>query len=63
MTQNLRLLVKRREKKMTQLELAEMAGTTDLRISKFEVGRACPTPEERRRISEVLNVPAFELFM
>ena len=63
MTQNLRLLVKRREKKLTQVELAELAGTTHLRISKFECGWAYPSLEEKQRISEVLNVPAFELFM
>lgn len=62
MEKNLRLLLHRKVNQLTQAEVAELTGSTELRISKFECGRAHPTPEEKRRISEVLNIPAFELF-
>ena len=62
MTKNMRLLLNRKLAGYTQIELAELSGTTELRISKFECGRAHPNREEKRRIAEVLDVPTFELF-
>ena len=40
---------------MTQAELATMAGTTQERVSDFEVGRRNPGAEEKERIMQALG--------
>jgi transcriptional regulator with XRE-family HTH domain len=47
---------------LTQLQLAEKIGTKEIEVSRFETGRAEPDAEVKRRIAEVLQKPAFELF-
>ena len=34
----------RKEKKLTQAQLAEKLGITDRAVSKWETGKVCPTP-------------------
>ena len=47
---------------LTQLQLAEKIGKKEIEVSRFETGRAEPDAEVKRRIAEVLQKPAFELF-
>ena len=47
---------------MTQRQLAEKIGTKEIEVSRFETGRAEPDSEVKRRMAEVLQKPAFELF-
>ena len=47
---------------MTQLQLADRIGRKEIEISRFETGRARPDLEVKRRIADVLQKPAFELF-
>jgi len=47
---------------MTQLQLADKIGKKEIEVSRFETGRAEPDAEVKRRIAEVLQKPAFELF-
>ena len=47
---------------LPQLQLAEKIGTKEIEVSRFETGRAEPDAEVKRRIAEVLQKPAFELF-
>ncbi len=47
---------------MTQLQLAEQVGRKEIEISRLETGRAQPDPDTRRRIAEVLQKPAYEIF-
>ena len=62
MASNYRLKAARVLKGLTQLRLAELVGSKEIDISRFETGRARPDKDTRRRISEVLQKPAFELF-
>lgn len=62
MATNSRLKAARVFKGMTQLALAEKVGAKEIEISRIETGRAQPEPEMKRRIAEVLQKPAFELF-
>jgi transcriptional regulator with XRE-family HTH domain len=62
MAQNNRLRAARVLLGMTQLQLAEKIGSKEIEVSRFETGRAEPDAEVKRRIAEVLQKPAFELF-
>ena len=62
MAQNNRLRAARVLLGMTQLQLAEKIGSKEIEVSRFETGRAEPDAEAKRRIAEVLQKPAFELF-
>jgi transcriptional regulator with XRE-family HTH domain len=62
MAQNNRLRAARVLLGMTQLQLAEKIGRKEIEVSRFETGRAEPDAEAKRRIAEVLQKPAFELF-
>jgi len=44
------------------MELAEKTGLKEVEISRIETGRACPDAETKRRISEALQKPTFEIF-
>ncbi len=62
MAANTRLKAARVLKGLTQLQLAEKVGTREIEISRIETGRARPDAELKRRIAEILQKPAFELF-
>jgi transcriptional regulator with XRE-family HTH domain len=62
MATNTRLKAARVLKGLTQYQLAERIGTREIEISRIETGRARPDAERKRRIAEVLQKPAFELF-
>lgn len=51
----------RKEKGMTQLELAEKMGVTDKAVSKWERDLSCPDINSIPRLAEVLNVSVEEL--
>lgn len=59
---NIRLRTARVAKGMTQLQLAERIGRKEIEISRYETGRACPDPETKKRISEILEKSVIELF-
>jgi transcriptional regulator with XRE-family HTH domain len=44
------------------MQLAEKVGTREIEISRIETGRARPDADRKRRIAEILQKPAFELF-
>lgn len=54
-TDNLRRL--RREKKLTQVQLAEKVGVTACTVQNWENGRAFPQPDMREQIANVLSIP------
>lgn len=62
MATNIRLRTARVGKGLTQLQLAEIIGIKEIEISRFETGRAFPDPLTKRRISEVLQKPTYEIF-
>ena len=62
MAANYRLKAARVLKGLTQLQLAEKLGGKEIDISRFETGRARPGADMKRRIAEVLQKPAFEIF-
>jgi transcriptional regulator with XRE-family HTH domain len=62
MAANNRLRAARVLKGFTQLQLAEKVGAKEIEISRYETGRARPDDEIKRRIVDVLQKPAFELF-
>lgn len=47
---------------LTQAELAELLGTTQQAIAKWETGKSVPRDETRWRLASELGVPAHELF-
>ena len=51
----------RREKGMTQKELADMLNITDKAVSKWERGMACPDTQLIPRLAEILGVSVEEL--
>ena len=51
----------RREKGMTQKELADMLNITDKAVSKWERGMACPDTHIIPRVAEILGVSVEEL--
>ena len=62
MATNLRLKAARAIRGFTQLKLAEELGIREIEISRLETGRRRPSAEMKRRISELLQKPTFELF-
>ncbi|NLF99511.1 MAG: helix-turn-helix transcriptional regulator [Lentisphaerae bacterium] len=62
MASNKRLKAARVLRGLTQLQLAEMVGTKEIEISRYETGRAYPAPDTKRRIAEILQKPVYELF-
>ena len=58
----LRLVQQRLDQGLTQAQLAERAGVKEIEISRFETGRAIPSADLKRRLTELLRKPAFELF-
>ena len=59
---NMRLRTARVAQGLTQLQLAEKIGRKEIEVSRFETGRTQPDPEAKRRIAEVLQKPAHEIF-
>jgi transcriptional regulator with XRE-family HTH domain len=53
----------RKERKMTQDQLAEKVGIDPKNISKIETGINYPTPETIEAIAKALNVEIYELFV
>ncbi|MBR5292622.1 MAG: helix-turn-helix transcriptional regulator [Clostridia bacterium] len=51
----------RREKGMTQRELADMLNITDKAVSKWERGQACPDTQLIPKLTEILGVSVEEL--
>ena len=51
----------RKEKEMTQKELADKLGVTDRAVSKWENGRGMPDVSLLRKISEILEITVNEL--
>ena len=51
----------RREKGMTQKELADMLNITDKAVSKWERGMACPDTHIIPRVAEILGISVEEL--
>ena len=53
---------RRRAKKLSQAQLAELVGVTQAQISRWEKGQAQPSAENRKRLMEILtgldNAPA-----
>jgi DNA-binding XRE family transcriptional regulator len=47
---------------MTQLQLAEKVGVKEIAVSRIETGRSQPDAGMKRRIADLLQKPAFELF-
>ena len=62
MATNNRLRAARALKGLTQLQLAEKIGTKEIEVSRIETGRSRPDADLKRRIVDVLQKPAFELF-
>ncbi len=62
MASNYRLKAARVLRGLTQLQLAEQIGSKEINISRLETGRANPDAPMKRRIAEVLQKPAIELF-
>ena len=51
----------RKEKRMTQIELAEKMGVTDKAVSKWERDLACPDVSTLRKLTEVFDISVDEL--
>ncbi|MEG1983909.1 MAG: helix-turn-helix transcriptional regulator [Oscillospiraceae bacterium] len=51
----------RKEKKLTQFQLAEKLNITDRAVSKWETGRAMPDPSIMLKLCELLNITVNEL--
>ena len=62
MTENRRLAAARVLKGLTQRQLGEKIGLKEIEVSRIETGRVPADPDVKRRIAEVLEKPAFELF-
>ncbi len=62
MATNNRLKAARVGMGMTQLQLADQIGKKEIECSRYETGRATPDPDTKRRISEILHKPTYELF-
>jgi len=56
------LRVRRAERRVTQLKLAQACGISQSQISLIENGDAEPKPEEIRKMAKFLRVPASVLF-
>ena len=53
----------RKDKKITQEQLAEMVGIDPKNISRIEKGNNYPTAENLTSIAKALNVDIYELFV
>ncbi len=62
MANNHRLKAARAEMGLTQLQLADQIGKKEIEVSRYETGRATPDSDTKRRISEILQKPTYELF-
>ena len=51
----------RKEKRMTQIELAEKMGVTDKAVSKWERDLACPDVSTLPKLAEVFDISVDEL--
>ncbi|MEG1066312.1 MAG: helix-turn-helix transcriptional regulator [Erysipelotrichaceae bacterium] len=51
----------RKEKKLTQIQLAEKLNITDRAISKWETGRSIPDPSIMLEVCEILDITVNEL--
>ena len=51
----------RKEKKLTQKDLAEQLGVTDKAVSKWERGLGCPDISLLSKLSQVLGVTTSEI--
>jgi len=63
MPANTKLRDARLSAKLTQLQLAEECGLTEIKISRFETGRQRPLAGEMDLISGVLKRPVKKLVM
>ena len=59
---NLKVKLKRIEKGFKQIELAEKVGITPQYLRLIEIGQANPTKDIMKKISEILETSADELF-
>lgn len=57
-----RLKLERAERRLSQFDLAKLAGVTECTISRIETGRLTPAPDLKAKIATILGKPAFELF-
>lgn len=62
MAENRRMAAARVLRGLTQRQLAEKVGTREIEISRMETGRTQPDAEMKRRIADVLQKPAYEIF-
>ncbi len=53
----------RKSMKMTQEQLAEQIGIEPQNVSRIEIGKNYPTPENLAKIAAALGVDVFELFV
>jgi tellurite methyltransferase len=56
------LSVYRKNKRMTQFDVAKVLGVTDTLISKWETGKVIPTNEDIVKLSEIYKVSIKKLF-
>jgi tellurite methyltransferase len=56
------LAVYRKNKRMTQFDVAKILGVTDSLISKWETGKVMPTNEELVKLTEIYEVSIKKLY-
>lgn len=56
MDKMINLMIARKKRKLTQKELAEKVGTTNIKISRFENGQDMPKADLLKRLAEELGV-------
>jgi transcriptional regulator with XRE-family HTH domain len=57
-----RLRALRREKKLTQREIAKKTGLLRCNVGRLETGRAVPTLATLKKMTRALEIPMFQLF-
>ena len=62
MQKNLRLKIQRIAAGLSQRELAEVIGSTEMAVCRWETGRARPSPEMRQRVADALRCKTFEIW-
>ncbi len=62
MKRNMALKIARAKLGMTQRDLSEESGLSESLITKIETLRITPTSEQKKKLSDALKVPTFELF-
>src|SRR5579884_3152420 len=60
-TQNEKLVSERLQRRWSQLEVADMIGTTRINVSRWECGITTPNPYFRQRLCELFEKNAEEL--